>query len=96
MTEVMEQLDAARDDLFDDGDVLVGRAKDAKETEKQLWHKLLPHNAWRLIPFFDPISAPKDELELHQWYGIYCILVYTMYILVYSSMNWYIFRLISV
>ena len=67
MAEVMEQLDAARDDLLDDDDALVGRVKDVKEVEKKLRHRLLPRNAWRLVPFFDLfMSAPKDEL--HQWY----------------------------
>ena len=30
----MEQLDAARDDLLDDNDELVGRVKDVKEVER--------------------------------------------------------------
>jgi hypothetical protein len=46
MAEVMEQLDAARDDE----DELVGRVKDVKEVEKRLRHRLLPRNAWRLVP----------------------------------------------
>jgi hypothetical protein len=66
MAEVMEQLDAARDALLDSDDSLVGRVKDVKEVEKRLRHRLLPRNAWRLIPFFELfMSAPKDEL--HQW-----------------------------
>ena len=66
MAEVMEQLDAARDDLLDEDDQLVGRVKDKEEVEKRLRHKLLPRNAWRLIPFFELfMSSPKDEL--HQW-----------------------------
>ena len=70
----MEQLDAARDDLLDEEDHVVGRAKDVKAVEKRLRHRLLPRNAWRLVPFFDLfMSAPKDEL--HQWY----ISVYTIY-----------------
>ena len=36
MAEVMEQLDAARDELLDDEDELVGRVKDVKEVEKRL------------------------------------------------------------
>ncbi len=52
MAEVMEHLDAARDELLDDDDGLVGRVKDVQEVEKHLCHKLLPGNAWRLIPFF--------------------------------------------
>ena len=52
MAEVMEELEAARDKLLDDNDGLVGRVKDVKEVEKRLRHKLLPRNAWRLIPFF--------------------------------------------
>ncbi len=64
--EVMEQLDAARDDLLDEDDKLVGRVKDKEEVEKRLRHKLLQSNAWRLIPFFKLfMSSPKDEL--HQW-----------------------------
>jgi hypothetical protein len=66
MAEVMEQLDAARDELLDADDTLVCRVKDKEEVEKRLRHKLLPRNAWRLIPFFELfMSAPKDEL--HQW-----------------------------
>ncbi len=66
MAEVMEQLNAARDDLLDEDDKLVGRVKDKEEVEKRLRHKLLQHNAWRLIPFFELfMSSPKDEL--HQW-----------------------------
>ncbi len=64
MAEVMEQLDAARDQLLDEDGVLVGRVKDVKEVEKRLRHKLLPKNAWRLIPFFELfMSFPKDELH---------------------------------
>ena len=78
----MAQLDAARDQLLDDDDVLVGRVKDVKEVEKRLRHRLLPRNAWRLVPFFELfMSAPKDEL--HQWYVV-CTCMY-MYILVYTS-----------
>ncbi len=66
MAEVMEQLDAARDELLDEDDKLVGRVKDKEEVEKRLRHKLLPRNAWRLIPFFKLfMSSPNDEL--HQW-----------------------------
>jgi phosphoenolpyruvate-protein kinase (PTS system EI component) len=52
MAEVMEELDAARDQLLDDADGLVGRVKDVKEVEKRLHHNLLQHNARCLIPFF--------------------------------------------
>ncbi len=64
----MEQLDAARDELLDEDrdNKLVGRVKDKEEVEKRLRHKLLPRNAWRLIPFFELfMSSLKDEL--HQW-----------------------------
>ena len=69
MAEVMEQLDAAaRDQLLDDDDGLVGRVKDVKEVEKRPRHKLLPRNAWRLNRldslFFELfMSTPKDELH---------------------------------
>jgi hypothetical protein len=67
MAAVMEELDAERDRLLDEDDNLVGRVKDVKEVEKRLRHRLLPRNAWRLIPFFELfMSSPKDEL--HQWY----------------------------
>ena len=63
---MMEQLDAERDNLLDEDDQLVGRVKDKEEAEKRLRHKLLPRNAWRLIPFFELyMSSPQDEL--HQW-----------------------------
>ncbi len=66
MAEVMTQLDAARDDLLDKDDKLIGFVKDVKEVKKRILHKLLPSNAWRLIPFFGLFkSAPKNEL--HQW-----------------------------
>ncbi len=59
----MEQLDAARDELLDEDDQLVCRVKDKVEVEKRLRHKLLPRNAWRLIPFFELfMSSPKVEL----------------------------------
>jgi hypothetical protein len=67
MAEVMEQLDAERDKLLDEDDQLLGRVKDKEEVAKRLRHKLLPRNAWRLIPFFELfMSSPKDEL--HKWY----------------------------
>ena len=66
MAEVIAQLDAECDALLAEDDHLVGRVKDVKEVEKRLRHKLLPHNAWRLIPFFELfMCSPKDEL--HQW-----------------------------
>ncbi len=52
MAEVMAELDAARDELLDEDDKLVGRVKDVKEVEKRLRRKLLPRNAWALISFF--------------------------------------------
>ena len=67
MAEVMEELDAARDQLLDDDDGLIGLVKDVKAVERRLRHRLLPRNAWQLVPFFELfLSAPKDEL--HQWY----------------------------
>ena len=64
MAEVMEKLDAERDRLLDEDDNLVGRVKDVKEVEKRLRHRLLPRNAWLLIPFFELfMSSPKDELH---------------------------------
>ncbi len=73
MAEVMEQLDAARDELLDEDDKLVGCVKDKEEVDKRLRHKLLPRNAWRLIPFFELfMSSPKDEL--HQWSVVFTCL----------------------
>ena len=87
MAEVMEELDAARDAFLDDDDNLVGRVKDVKEVEKRLRHRLLPRNAWRLVPFFDLfMSCPKDEL--HQWY----VLCLDKYVLVCTSIYSYILR----
>ncbi len=64
LSEVMEQLDAAHDELLDKDDGLVGLVKDIEEGKKCLRHKLLPRNAWRLIPFFELfMCAPKDELH---------------------------------
>jgi hypothetical protein len=45
MAEVIEQLDAAYNELLDDDDKLVGRIKDKEEVEKCLRHKLLLSNA---------------------------------------------------
>ncbi len=74
----MEQLDAARDELLDNDDELVGRVKDVKEVEKRLRHRLLPRNAWRLIPFFELfMCSPKDEL--HQWLVVCTLYVLSMY-----------------
>ena len=37
------------------------RVKDVKEVEKRFRHRLLPRNAWRLIPFFELfMSFPND------------------------------------
>ncbi len=92
MAEVIKQLDE-RDKLLDKDDQLLGRVKDKEEVEKRLRHKLLQHNAWRLIPFFKLfMSSPKDEL--HQWYvltgvykpvhSMYCYVLGTyQYVLVY-------------
>jgi hypothetical protein len=66
MAEVMAELDAERDVLLDADDKLVGLVKDVKDVEKRLRHKLLPRNAWRLIPLLELfMCSPKDEL--HQW-----------------------------
>ena len=66
MAEVMGELDAARDELLDEDGELIGRVKDVKEVQKCLRHKLLPKNAWQLIPFFELfMCSPKDKL--HQW-----------------------------
>ena len=80
IAEVMAELDDAREELLDEDDVRVGRVKDVKEVEKHLRHKLLPRNAWRLIPFFELVMcSPKDEL--HQW----CALSISQYIQVHIS-----------
>ena len=66
MAEVMEELDAARDELLEEDGELIGRVKDVKEVKKRLCNKLLPKNTWQLIPFFELfMCSPKDEL--HQW-----------------------------
>jgi len=68
VAEVLSKLDAARDELLDeDEDTLPGCAKDVNAAEKRIRHRLLPRNAWMLVPFFELfMSCPKDEL--HQWY----------------------------
>ena len=57
-----------RDELLDEDDgTLPGCAKDVNAAEKRIRHRLLPRNAWMLVPFFELfMSCPKDEL--HQWY----------------------------
>ncbi len=60
-------MNSARDELLGEDGELAGLVKDVKEVEKRLGHKLLPKNAWHLVPFFELfMSCPKDEL--HQWY----------------------------
>ena len=68
VAEVLSELDSAREELLDDdGDLLPGCVGDAKAAEKRIRHKLLPRNAWMLVPYFELfMSCPKDEL--HQWY----------------------------
>ena len=66
MAEVMAQLEAERDALLEKDDARVGLVKDVEEVEKRLRHKLLPRDAWRLIPYSELfMCSPKDEL--HQW-----------------------------
>ncbi len=70
MAEVMEQLDAARDELLDDDDVLLGRVKDVKDVAKHL-----PQAPPAQHMAFDSIfqlfmCAPKDKLC--QWRVVYC------------------------
>jgi hypothetical protein len=83
------QLDAARDQLLDYDDQLVGLVKDVKEVEKRLRHRLLPRNAWRLVPFFELfMSSPKNKL--HQWYLLFpytYILVCTLYTSMYYTLD---------
>ncbi len=56
-----------REVSLDEDDGLSGLVKDVKAVERRLRHRLLPRNAWQLVPFFELfLSAPKDEL--HQWY----------------------------
>ena len=71
VADVLSQLDAARDELLDDdGDTLPGFSKEARAAEKRIRHRLLPHNAWMLVPYFELfMSCPKDEL--HQWYNLF-------------------------
>jgi hypothetical protein len=66
LAEVMEQIDATRDELLDKDEGLVRLVKDVDEVEKRLRHKLLPYIAWLLIPFFELfMCAPKDKF--YQW-----------------------------
>jgi hypothetical protein len=66
--DVFAKLDAARDELLDGEDkILRGKGEQVSAVEQKIKHKLLPRNAWRLIPLFELfMSCPKDEL--HQWY----------------------------
>ena len=79
MAVVMAQLDAERDVLLDADDELVGRVKDVKEVEKRLRHKLLPRNAWRLVPFFElfmccPTSGTLPKPDIGSCVHDICIL----------------------
>ena len=71
VADVLSELDAARNKLLDDDcDTLPGFSKDAKAAEKRIRHRLLPRNAWMLVPYFELfMSCPKDEL--HQWYNLF-------------------------
>ena len=69
--EVLSKLDAALDELLDaEDDTLPGCTKDVNAAaEKRIRHRLLPRNAWMLVPYFELfMSCPKDEL--HQWYNL--------------------------
>ena len=70
VADVLSTLDAARDELLDDdGDKLPGFSKDGRAAERLIRHRLLPRNAWMLVPYFELfMSCPKDEL--HQWYKL--------------------------
>ena len=77
----------ARDELLDDEDkILRGNGEEVLEAEKKLKHKLLPRNAWRLIPFFELfMSCPKDELRqchelflTYSWYKLCITMAYTV------------------
>jgi hypothetical protein len=62
----MEQLDAAREELLDDDDRLVGIVKDVKEVEKRLRHKLLPRIAWHL--FSSSCPHQRTNCTNGEWY----------------------------
>jgi len=66
--DVLSKLESAQDELLDTHDsVKPGCVGDVKDAEKRIRHKLLPRNAWMLVPYFELfMSCPKDEL--HQWY----------------------------
>ena len=68
VADVLSKLESAQDELLDtDGCVKPGCVGDVKDAEKRIRHKLLPRNAWMLVPYFELfMSCPKDEL--HQWY----------------------------
>jgi len=65
---VLSKLESAQDELLDtDGSVKQVCVGDVRDAEKRIRHKLLPRNAWMLVPYFELfMSCPKDEL--HQWY----------------------------
>jgi len=71
--EVFAKLDAGREELLDEEDrILRGKGEKVSAFEQRIKHKLLPCNAWRLIPLFELfMSCPKDEL--HQWYDNICL-----------------------
>jgi hypothetical protein len=88
MAKVMEQLDAARNRLLDDDDELVGRVKDVKEVEKRLRHRLLPRNAWRLVPWFPYLSSSCLPQRTNYTNGMLYILEGTCaYFLVFSLLQ---------
>jgi hypothetical protein len=59
--------------------MLVGRVRNVKEVEQRLRHRLLPRNAWRLIPFFELLMSspsPKDELDQVGCWYMYDLIMY--------------------
>ena len=57
---------------FGEDNILRGKGKQVLAMEQKIKHNLLPHNTWRLIPYFEVfILCPKDEL--HQWYANTCL-----------------------
>ena len=49
---MLSKLESAQDELLDtDGCVKPGCVGDVKDAEKRIRHKLLPRNAWMLVPY---------------------------------------------
>ena len=73
---MLSKLESAQDELLDtDGSVKPGCVGGMKDAEKRIRHKLLPRNAWMLVPYFELfMSRASCTNGVHQDHGILLML----------------------